>query len=287
MKGSLYWIVAIATLAVWLVASWRLVYQTIVGSKSLSSGSSSFFSLKDLFLHFFFLVIAALGYMGGFSVSRFIVQDMHVNSMSPVLSEVSSDQALFIQSLGIMIGCVFFLLLNSLLPEGVRERIVGSGGWKEWGKGVGLGVLVWPAITSVIWLLQFLISGYRGPVPQYAVDALSKILHQPLFFAIIALQISLLVPFLEELLFRGYLLSFLRGTIHPFFAYISNALLFAWMHYSVSQQVSNYAFLPGLFLFGLVAALLRDEKGSLSRVIGLHTGFNAISIAFLATGVGS
>lgn len=287
MKGSVYWVIAVITLAVWLVASWRLVYQTIAGSKSLSSGSNSFFSLKDLFLHFFFLVIAILGYMGGFSVARFVVQDIHVSSMSPLLSEASQDQTLFIQALGIPLTFLFFILLNSLLPESVRKRITGgSGSWKEWFKGVGLGLLVWPAITSVIWVLQFIISGYKGPVPQYAVDSLSRIMSQPLFFAVVAIEIALLVPFLEELLFRGYLLSFLRGTIHPFFAYISNALLFAWMHYAVCQQASNYAFIPALFLFGLLAALIRDEKGSLSRVVGMHSGFNAISIVFLISGVG-
>lgn len=286
MKGSLYWIVACVTFAVWLVAGWRLVYQTIAGSKSLSSGSNAFFSLKDLFLHFFFLVIAVFGYMGGFSLARFIVQDMHVSSVSPFLAGASHDQLLSIQALGIPLTFLFFILLNSLLPEGVRKRIVGaSNNWKEWVKGVGLGLLIWPAITSVILALQFLISGSRGPIPQQAVDLLSHVINRPLFFGIVAVEIALFVPFVEELLFRGYLLSFLRGTIHPFFAYITNALLFAWMHYSTCQQTSNYAFIPALFLFGLCAALIRDEKGSCSRVVGLHTGFNATSVLFLMSGV--
>lgn len=287
MKWSPYSIAAVLALSLWLIAGWRLVYQTIAGSKALSGGgSSSFFSLKDLFLHFFFLAIAVLGYLGSFAIARFIVHDMHISLPSPVLSEMVQDHVLFVQAVGIFLVFFFFLFLYSLVPEGVRKRIAGgANGWKEWMKGLGLGVLLWPAVTSVIWVVQFIISGYRGPVPQNMIEALVQIVNRPILFGIMAFQIAFLVPFLEETLFRGYLLSFLRGTIHPFFAYLLNALLFAWMHYSSAQQASNYAFIPALFLFGLVAALIRDEKNSLARSIGLHTGFNTTSILLLVSGL--
>lgn len=287
MKSSLYTIALISGVLVWLIAGWRMIYQVVAGAKNLYSGSNSFFPLKDLFLHLFFLCVAVIGYMGSFSAAKVMVGHVHVSSSSPVYEGISSDQMLFIQAVSIPLIFAFLFLLNSVAPESVRKRIVGTANnWKEWCKGLGLGILVWPAITSIVWLIQFIVSGYRGPMAQQAVEALLSLSGKPIFLTCMIVEVALLVPFLEEVLFRGYLLSFLKGSLHPFFAYVASSLAFAWMHYSVYQQASNWAFLPALFIFGFVAALIRDNNNSLLRIVGLHSGFNAISLLFLFSGVG-
>ena len=283
MNVSFYWIAVYTTLVVWLVAGWRFVYQVFFEAKAAFS-SNSFFSLKDLFLHLIFLTLAILGYVGAFSVAQYVVQEMPRGFISQVFLGQTQESRLMIQAIGVPCAALFLWFLNSLLPDGMRKRIVSSSNsWQDWLKGLGFGILFWPALASVVWLLQFVVSFYQLPSQQHVVQFLLGLVDRPVFLSIMTLEIALLVPFLEELLFRGYLLSFLKGTIHPFLAYVLSALIFAWMHYSVAQQGSNYAFLPALFLFGLCSALIR-EKSSLSRIVGLHSGVNSTSILFLFSG---
>lgn len=284
MNLSFYWIAVYVALCVWLVAGWRMVYQSIVGAK-VSFSSTSFFSLKDLFLHLIFLTLSILGYLGAFSAAAYVVQEMPGGFISRDLFGKSQESLLMIQAIGTPCAALFLWFLHSLLPEGMKKRIASSSNtWKEWIKGVGLGMLLWPALASLVWLLQLVVSFYHLPMQQHVVEALLGLADRPLFLTVMIIEIVLVVAFIEELLFRGYLLSFLKGTIHPFLAYVLSSLLFAWMHYSVTQQASNYAFLPALFLFGLCSALIR-EKSSLARIVGLHSGVNAVSILFLFSGV--
>lgn len=284
MNLSFYWVAVYVALCVWLVAGWRVVYQSIVGAKS-SFSSNAFFSLKDLFLHLLFLALAVLGYLGAFSAAAYVVKEMPGGFISRDLFGKSQESLFMTQAIGIPCAVLFLWFLNSLLPEGMKKRIVSSSNtWQEWIKGFGLGMLLWPALASLVWLLQLVVSFYHIPVQQHVVEALLGLQDRPLFLVVMMVEIVFFVAFVEELLFRGYLLSFLRGTIHPFLAYVLSSLLFAWMHYSVTQQASNYAFLPALFLFGLCAALIR-EKSSLTRIVGLHSGVNAVSLLFLFSGV--
>jgi membrane protease YdiL (CAAX protease family) len=284
MNVSFYWIAVYSALCVWLVAGWRFVYQALFSAKSAFS-SNSFFSLKDLFLHLIFLTLAIFGYLGSFSVAKYIVQEMPGGFISQVFLGKSQESQLMIQAIGTPCAVLFLWFLNSLLPDGMRKRIVSSSNsWQDWLKGIGLGIILWPALASIVWVLQFVVGFYHLPSQQHLVESLLGIIDRPVFLTIMSLEIILLVPFLEELLFRGYLLSFLKGTIHPFLAYVFSSLIFAWMHFSVAQQASNYAFLPALFLFGLCAALIR-EKTSLSRISGLHSGVTGTSVLVLLSGV--
>lgn len=281
MNMSLYLIALYVALCVWLIAGWRCVYQSL--SDNWGS-SSSFFSLKDLFLHLLFLLLAVFGYFSAFSVAKYVVREMPGGFLGTLLGP-SQESLLMTQAIGIPCAVLFLWFLNAILPESLKKRVVGaSNTWQEWIKGVGLGIVLWPALASVVWVLQFAVSAYHLPVQQHVVEMLVGISSRKIFFTIMALEIALLVPFLEELLFRGYFLSFLKGTIHPFLAYVISALVFAWAHYSFTQQASNYAFLPALFLFGLCAALIR-EKSSLARIVGLHAGVNCTSMVVLLSGV--
>jgi len=78
-------------------------------------------------------------------------------------------------------------------------------------------------------------------------------------------------PFLEELLFRGFLLSACTGWLGPRAALVTTSLLFAALHGTVG--------LPGLLLLSLVLGWLRQRSGSLLVPFALHALHNGVTLA--------
>jgi len=78
----------------------------------------------------------------------------------------------------------------------------------------------------------------------------------------------------EELIFRGWLLTEMNFLIGPNLGTIVQALIFSLVHARFNIGVwSLLGILVGLFLLGLLLALIRDfEKGLLWGCVGLHGG---------------
>jgi membrane protease YdiL (CAAX protease family) len=90
--------------------------------------------------------------------------------------------------------------------------------------------------------------------------------------AIIIVTAICVVPFTEEMLFRGMLQTLLRSYIgKPWRAIIVASLVFAMFH-------ENPQHWPALFAFGLVLGYAYEKSGSLFRSIFLHLIFNAFSV---------
>lgn len=81
-------------------------------------------------------------------------------------------------------------------------------------------------------------------------------------------------PIVEEVFYRGLTLRALEGRMRPTFALILSSLLFAAIHFQVTQ-------FPALLLFGLVAGRLAQKDGRIGRAIWAHIGFNATTIIIL------
>jgi membrane protease YdiL (CAAX protease family) len=85
---------------------------------------------------------------------------------------------------------------------------------------------------------------------------------------------GLLVPILEELLFRGVLLTGLLRNQRPWAAIGQSALLFGLIHFNPAQSVSAA-------LLGLLLGWLYYRTRSLGLCIGLHALNNSIGFAAL------
>lgn len=83
------------------------------------------------------------------------------------------------------------------------------------------------------------------------------------------LLVSLLVPFIEEIIFRGLLFGWLRKRFGFALAAPIVALLFA-----VAHQV--WLLVPVLFFMGMVLAAITERSGSLWPAIILHGTFNGV-----------
>lgn len=86
------------------------------------------------------------------------------------------------------------------------------------------------------------------------------------------LCVGLLIPFIEEVIFRGVVFSRLRKITKLPVAIIIQALLFALIHFNVLQ--SSYAFILGVVL-GLALLWL----GSVWASVAIHAAYNLTSLA--------
>jgi membrane protease YdiL (CAAX protease family) len=90
--------------------------------------------------------------------------------------------------------------------------------------------------------------------------------------AIIIVTTICVVPFTEEMLFRGMFQTLLRSyTGRPWSAVIIASMVFAVFH-------ENPQHWPALFVFSLVLGYSYEKSGSLFRPIFLHAIFNALSV---------
>lgn len=131
--------------------------------------------------------------------------------------------------------------------------------------GAGLGVLAWTLnrglVAGYVW-----ITGDTSNPQQYLADAAGGTAWQ---FALLMLLGGLLVPFGEELIFRGVLYTWLRrwGVV---LAVAISSLVFGLAHFSIG------ILLPATALVGVVAALAYERSGSLWPAIMVHAVNNTL-----------
>ncbi len=126
--------------------------------------------------------------------------------------------------------------------------------------GLGLGVIITLSLFTLQGILGWLIWQNNVNLPSVILEGL-----------LVALPLS----FAEELLFRGWLLDEIEKDYSPQVALITNALIFALVHFikPVSEIIRNFPGFPGLFLLGLILIWAkRGSKGLLGISIGLHGG---------------
>lgn len=89
--------------------------------------------------------------------------------------------------------------------------------------------------------------------------------------------VVIVAPIVEEMLFRGVILTALGAAWGPGIALVGSAALFAAYHFSL------WMFVP-MLLLGLACGYLAEHRGSLWPAVALHVLFNAVpvAIAFIA-----
>ncbi|MGI9578860.1 MAG: CPBP family intramembrane glutamic endopeptidase [Microthrixaceae bacterium] len=92
---------------------------------------------------------------------------------------------------------------------------------------------------------------------------------------VLAAMVVLVAPVVEELFYRGLVLRSLEKRLWPRWAVVvGSAALFAAMHFQPLQ-------FAGLFVFGVVLALMVLVSGRLGPAIWAHAGFNATTVVVL------
>ena len=178
---------------------------------------------------------------------------------------------------------VFLVVFLAVLWNGRRLslRTLGLGplpnGWLKRGTLWGLGAIP-PAIA--VNAVTFVLFGVEQTNPQ--VEMLAPAGPSLWGFLLVLPLVSVLVPFVEELAFRGVLHGWLRRHLTAGLAMALSAAVFSIAH-GIPQLI------PALLLVGLLLARLREMEDSLWPCIAMHGVFNAVMtmIMFAALSVAS
>jgi len=150
--------------------------------------------------------------------------------------------------------------------------------WLLW---TGVGVLL--ATSLVLYLNAWVRTEWLEPVfgqmkEQQEVDSMKNTSDLGLKIGLI-MSACIVAPIVEELVFRGYIYGVLKKFSSSLFAMIVAGALFAAVHLNLP------ALLP-LWILAIVLTMSYELSGSLWVPIGIHAGFNTISIVFMLNGVG-
>lgn len=147
-----------------------------------------------------------------------------------------------------------------------------------------LGCMTWciafPAVLVFSLLMQIIFGDFLGfqLEDQIAVKQIKAILPYPKLFVASIVMVAFIIPVIEEILFRGFLQTALRGYFGPFAAITLCSLIFALFHFSWSQGMNNFNIVGSLFFLSLFLGFLRERQGNLLAPIAMHSTFNALSI---------
>jgi len=146
--------------------------------------------------------------------------------------------------------------------------IVRGADW--WGVPAGMGLqLVIAVITAplIVWLFP------DGP-PEQGIAEIAGQSRSLLEQLAVFIAVAVAAPLIEEMLFRGMLLSWLTRRMRNWPAIVVSAAVFAGVHLLDPNAI---AVVPGLFLLGIVLAWVALRRGDLSLPVAIHSGINLLA----------
>jgi membrane protease YdiL (CAAX protease family) len=177
-----------------------------------------------------------------------------------------------------------------------KDRASMFGIWKQKNspssiaKDISIGIITWavsfPFVLFASEIFEFFIYLAFGPqeYEQVAVQYLKMSVGSNVLFIIAIFTILIAAPIIEELLFRGFLLNYLRKFFGVKGAIFLSALAFSLFHFSFSQHLGNFPLVASLFTLALFLGYIYERQGSLFSSIALHMTFNVISTLRILTG---
>ena len=95
-------------------------------------------------------------------------------------------------------------------------------------------------------------------------------------FALDALGLVFIAPFVEEFLFRGFLNNLLRGKVNTFIRMSIVSILFAAIH--MSYYIQNWIQFIAYFIGSIILLLVYERRRSLFDAILLHSLYNGLLV---------
>ncbi len=138
--------------------------------------------------------------------------------------------------------------------------------------GLGLQLAVALVVAPLVELL-----GPDDP-PQQGIADIAQELDGGLNALVFLFLVVVVAPLVEEIVFRGMLLSRLRRSMGPWPAITTSAAVFAAIHLLDPNAIFA---VPGLFLIGIALGWAALRYGNLSVPIFLHAGVNLTGALFL------
>ncbi len=196
--------------------------------------------------------------------------------------------------LGILCAAVVLALFCRNLNSDERHMIWGNhhSDSKRWQFAIDLclgavtWIIVYPWIVVNVQVIDIVLElgNNSTQVEQVAVKHVKDALSNPALLWTTMIAVVTIVPCLEELLFRGFLQTWLKGYFGRSVAIGITAAVFACFHYSSRQGMENVELLLSLFILACYLGFLRERQNSIWASMGLHAAFNGVSLLMIVVG---
>jgi CAAX protease family protein len=207
------------------------------------------------------------------------------------LSLPTQDLAPWGQLIGVVtLSLVLTLFLIALGPSrrSLFTWAIPARPWRDFGTGLVTWLFAFPVTTLCGQLIALLLLRFLAPeeTEQVAVRQLHEAFGDNILVFANAICIVFFAPVIEELLFRGFIQTWLKSYLGRWSILLS-AFVFASLHYSASQKIiGNLSLLIPLFLLGVLLGFLYERQKSLWAPIGLHMLYNGFgTLALLGSWV--
>lgn len=216
------------------------------------------------------------------------LKGIEFESFQKTAADLSENASAWLSIIGIVsaLGALLFYLY--LLRPEVGRSIWGQISRKTASKNYLIGFSTWLlsfpfviVVGQLIGIATTLIGLEGEGGEQSAILQLKKTYGSPALATAMILTIVFVVPTLEELIFRGFLQSWLRKYLGVPSAIALTSILFASVHYSSSQGINNLELLSSLFVLSCFLGYLYERQKTLLAPIGLHSGFNLMSVLMI------
>lgn len=275
----LFSLVTLVVLAGFMLGiAWRIGFLSFSPVKSPEKSAPFFPDVHLSHVVLGFLLYIGLSYVLAFG-AYFIDPKLFTYSKTPAV--------LFLANVVITLGLfyLFFVLAPKPLSSGVAfgsEPMSAQRSVRDILTGALTWLVAFPCTlvaSQLVWILVIAFTGNSSTHEQLAIHHLQSTASSPLLYALTFISFSFLVPIIEETLFRGLVLNWIKNiTRSRACGIIFSGLLFGLFHYSKSQGLSNIELIVSLALFGVFLGFVYEKQRSLIASIALHSTFNLIAL---------
>jgi membrane protease YdiL (CAAX protease family) len=148
--------------------------------------------------------------------------------------------------------------------------------WKRFGAGAGIGVLLFIGLQV---LASFVIAPLFGEVESSDTSVSIGNIEGFERYLILLLIVPVLVPFIEEVLFRGVVFRFINdsaipGKLATILAILTSAFYFSILHFQGLDSATDVFLLIWIFMVGAVNAVLVWKTDSVFTAFASHFAYN-------------
>lgn len=180
---------------------------------------------------------------------------------------------------GQTIGSLLVVFIYSRRSSGSLVADVGLvlRGKDWWAILAGMGLQIVAAIVT----LPLIEAMFPDGAPEQGVADVAGNTETTLEIILIFVSVAILAPIIEEILYRGMLMSWLNRFMGKWATILVSSAVFAGVHL---VDWNARAAVPGLFIIGVVLGWAAMRRGDLSLAIPLHAGVNLLAAFFLVWG---
>lgn len=236
--------------------------------------------------------VQLLGIFLIYMLSMFVAGLVLFNLRARLSLDVNKKETLiWFQLIASFFTFLLFVLYTGSLSKETRRAIFWDGkakNRKNFLQSVKGGILAWlisyPFVLLASILTLWLTEALWGKIDleQVAVRQLKLSMDSPLLYFCMILLVVFFVPFLEELLFRGFLQTYLRRYLGKWGGIGMTSLLFASAHYATSQGASNLQLIASLFVLSLFICFIYEKERVLWAPVTFHVCFNGASALWIS-----